>query len=79
MYIIQISDLHISPTINIAVLKNKVRKLLPVIRSEVPANSHVICCLLGDFYKTYKVSAIHVTAGYIQRFGFGASPISIFA
>lgn len=49
MYILQISDLHISPSINLKSLKEKIAKLVDTLSGLVPADSNILCCLLGDF------------------------------
>ena len=49
MYILQISDLHVSAIEEIEALKSKIRHLGACLINCIPEGSQIICCLLGDF------------------------------
>lgn len=49
MYILQISDLHVSSVEELKTLKEKTKCLGACLESCVPSGSQIICCLLGDF------------------------------
>ena len=49
MYILQISDLHVSNLEELEVLKEKIKRLGACLGNSIPEGSQIICCLLGDF------------------------------
>lgn len=49
MYILQISDLHVSNFEELEVLKEKIKRLGACLGNCIPEGSQIICCLLGDF------------------------------
>lgn len=49
MYILQLSDLHISDQTDIVLVKEKFQRLTPIINDIIPKNSDLLCCFLGDF------------------------------
>lgn len=50
MYILQISDLHISTTssFNIELTKNKIKQLGISLKEKFQPEQEVVCCILGD-------------------------------
>ena len=48
MYILQISDLHISKESDHVRLKNKILRLVDAVKGKVPKDSQLVCCVLGD-------------------------------
>ena len=49
MYILQISDFHISDCKKISSTKKKIEQLQSKLKEIIPAESEIVCCLLGDF------------------------------
>lgn len=49
MYILQISDLHVSSECELNSLKDKIKCLGSCLHKCIPSKSEIICCLLGDF------------------------------
>ena len=48
MYILQISDLHLSEESDIPVLNEKICSLVSSIKDNLPENCEIVCCILGD-------------------------------
>ena len=49
MYVLQISDLHVSNREELEPLREKIKRLGLALRQCIPAESQILCCLLGDF------------------------------
>lgn len=56
MYILQISDMHVSSTAEVEVLKEKISRLGVRLGNCIPSGSQIICCLLGDFVEKGEAS-----------------------
>lgn len=52
MYILQISDLHLSPKSDSTNIKGKIHSLLTSLRTALPEHSDLVCCVLGDIVDT---------------------------
>lgn len=49
MYILQLSDFHISENADLALMGEKINRLSSKLKTLLPVNSQLLCCMLGDF------------------------------
>ena len=49
MYVLQISDLHVSCAEDLETLKDKMKLLGSCLINSIPKGSQILCCILGDF------------------------------
>lgn len=75
MYILQISDLHISSKADIVAIKEKINKLLLILRELLPENSQVLCCLLGDFLDKGEDGAFQGASEVLEELKIGLSAL----
>ena len=75
MYILQLSDFHISTTVNVDALKSKIKRLLPIIGSQIPTSSQVVCCLLGDFSDKGNDRTFRIAEKILSEFQEGLSSV----
>lgn len=68
MYILQISDLHVSNLEELEVLKEKIKRLGACLGNSIPEGSQIICCLLGDFVEKGDFSLFSTVKKTIGRF-----------
>lgn len=67
MYILQVSDLHVSSEEELEPLREKVKRLGLALHKCIPTESKLLCCLLGDFVDKGDASKYQIVAELLKE------------
>lgn len=68
MFILQISDLHFSETSDKVLLEKKLTYLINSLKTLLPTQSNVVCCLLGDIIDAGKPNSYSLAESLLKSF-----------